>query len=257
MRNEAAWRPTKYVQRGGRWRSSTDAAEVGTGSRLITDAVARVYGQHLAGHAHGHLLDLGCGQAPLYGLYRPLVTDVTCVDWAEAPHIDRACDLAQPLPFDAAAFDTIILSDVLEHVPDPALVWREMTRVLAPGGHIVMNVPFFYWLHAHPHDFYRYTGFALQRFVQINGLQLLSLRTLGGVLEVWADLNAKLLDKIPLVGPPLAVGLQALVGAWGRTRLGARVAEVSARHFPLGYFVIAHKPAALAGAGVSPSVAAA
>jgi len=242
MRNEAAWRPTKYVQRAGRWRSSTDSAEVGTGSRLITDSVAQAYGQHLAGHAHGRLLDLGCGQAPLYGIYRPLVDEVTCVDWADAPHIDRTCDLAQPLPFADAAFDTIILSDVLEHVPDPALVWREMTRVLAPGGHIVMNVPFFYWLHAHPHDFYRYTGFALQRFVALNGLELQALRTLGGVLDVWADLNAKLLDKLPLLGPALALGLQALVGAFGRTRPGQRVAEVSARHFPLGYFVIARKP---------------
>ena len=242
MRNEADWRPTKYVQRGGRWRSSTDAAQVGTGSRLITDAVAHAYGQHLAGHAHGRLLDLGCGQAPLYALYRPLVDSVTCVDWADAPHIDQVCDLAQPLPFADGAFDTIILSDVLEHVPDPALVWREMTRVLAPGGHIVVNVPFFYWLHAHPHDFYRYTRFALERFVAINGLQLLHLHALGGVAEVWADLNAKLLDKLPLIGPALAVGLQALVGAFGRTQLGQRVAEVSARHFPLGYFLVAHKP---------------
>ena len=248
MRNESAWRPSKYVLRGGRWRSSTDAAEVGTGSRLITDAVARVYGQHLAAYARGRLLDLGCGQAPLYAMYRPLVSEVTCVDWAEAPHIDHAADLGQPLPFGDAAFDTVILSDVLEHVPDPALLWREMTRVLAPGGHIVMNVPFFYWLHAHPHDFYRYTRFALERFVAINGLALHVLQPLGGVLDVWADLHAKLLDKIPLLGPWLAVGLQALVGAFGRTRLGARVAEVSAWHFPLGYFVVAEKPRALVGA---------
>ena len=228
--------------RGGRWRSSTIATEVGTGSRLITDAVARVYGAHLATYARGRLLDLGCGQAPLYAMYRPLVREITCVDWADAPHIDRACDLGQPLPFADAAFDTIILSDVLEHVPDPALLWREMARVLAGGGHIVMNVPFLYWLHAHPHDFYRYTGFALERFVAINGLSLKLLLPLGGVLDVWADLNAKLLDKIPLVGPWLAVGLQALAGAFGRTRLGARVATVSARHFPLGYFMVAAKP---------------
>ena len=244
MRNESAWRPSKYVLRGGRWRSSTDATEVGTGSRLITDAVARVYGAHLATYARGRLLDLGCGQAPLYAMYRPLVADITCVDWAEAPHVDQACDLGQPLPFGDAAFDTVILSDVLEHVPDPALLWREMTRVLASGGHIVMNVPFMYWLHAHPHDFYRYTNFALERFVAINGLRLQMLLPLGGVLDVWADLNAKLLDKIPLVGPWLAVGLQAQVGAFGRTRLGTRVATVSARHFPLGYFVVAGKPPA-------------
>lgn len=243
MRNEHLWAPTKYVQRGGRWRCSTDAAQVGAGSRLITDAVARVYEAGLPGVARGRLLDLGCGQAPLYGLYRPMVETVTCVDWALTEHIDQSCDLAQPLPFGDGAFDTVILSDVLEHVPDPALVWREMARVLAPGGSVVVNVPFMYWLHAHPHDFYRYTNFALERFVAISGLELRRIEALGGVLEVWADLHAKLLDKLPLLGPWLAIGVQALVGALGRTPVGRRIAQVSARHFPLGYFVVASKSA--------------
>lgn len=242
MKNAQAWRPTKFVLRGGRWRSGTDPKDVGTGSRLITDAVARAYDTYLPQHACGSLLDLGCGGVPLYGAYRALVSEVTCVDWAEAEHVDLAHDLAQPLPFANAAFDTVILSDVLEHVPEPALLWREMTRVLAPGGTILMNVPFFYWLHAHPHDYYRYTRFALERFVSMNGLDLVTLRPLGGIGEVLADLLAKLLDKLPLVGAPLAVALQAVVGAFGRTRTGGRIAEVSAAHFPLGYFVVARRP---------------
>lgn len=243
MKNAQAWRPTKFELRGGRWRSGTNPKEVGTGSRLITDVVALVYDTHLPQHARGRLLDLGCGGVPLYGAYRALVSEVTCVDWAEAEHVDLAHDLSQPLPFDDARFDTIILSDVLEHVPEPALLWREMTRVLAPGGKILMNVPFFYWLHAHPHDYYRYTRFALERFVSLNALELVSLRPLGGIGEVLADLVAKLLDKLPLIGPPLAVGLQAVVGAFGRTALGRRIAERSASHFPLAYFVIARRPA--------------
>lgn len=132
MRDEAIWRPTKYVQRGGRWRTSLDPKEVGVGSRLISDAVAKLYDAHLASCAHGHLLDLGCGKAPLYGMYQSLVTSVTCSDWANDAHIDVVCDLAQPLPFDDGAFDTIILSDFLEHAPDPALVWREMSRCSRP-----------------------------------------------------------------------------------------------------------------------------
>jgi SAM-dependent methyltransferase len=208
---------------------------------LITDSVARIYSKHLTDFARGRLLDLGCGKAPLYGIYHGLVDSVTCSDWMDSEHVDVVSDLAQPLPFNDAVFDTIILSDVLEHVPDPALVWREMTRVLAPDGHIVMNVPFFYWLHAHPHDFYRYTSFALSRFVSINGLELLRLETLGGVLEVWADLHAKLLTRVPWIGTSLAWLVQSSVSLWGRTQSGQRLAQVSARHFPLGYFVVARK----------------
>lgn len=213
----------------------------------MTDAVARVYGEQLPLHAQGRLLDLGCGAVPLYGVYKGLVREVTCVDWAPGDpvdHLDMCCDLSQPLPLPDASYDTIILSDVLEHIPEPALLWREMARVLAPGGKIVMNVPFFYWLHAHPHDYYRYTNFALERFVRHGGLQLLLIRPLGGVLEVLSDLGAKLLAKIPLLGKPMALCIQAAAGAFGRTDAGARVASVSARHFPLGYFLVAQKPAA-------------
>jgi SAM-dependent methyltransferase len=197
-------------------------------------------------HARGRLLDLGCGQVPLYGAYRAHVGTVTCIDWAAGTpidHVDQMCDLGRPLPLPDASFDTIILSDVLEHVPDPALLWREMARVLAPGGAIVMNVPFFYWLHAHPHDYYRYTRFALERFAQINGLALVMLVPLGGLADVLADLLAKLFEKVPLIGGPSALALQAVTSALGRTALGARAAQVSARHFPLGYFMVARRPA--------------
>lgn len=241
MKNAHAWRPTKFESRAGRLRGARNSTEVGAGSRLITDAVARAYGEQLQQHARGRLLDLGCGKVPLYGAYRDLVVDVTCVDWVAGEHVDLNCDLSAPLPIESAQYDTIILSDVLEHVPDPSLLWQEMTRLLKPGGKVMMNVPFLYWLHAHPHDYYRFTQFALERFVRINGLAMITLQPLGGVAEVLVDLLAKLLDRIPVVGAPFALALQGTASVFGRTTLGARVARVSARHFPLGYFVVAQR----------------
>ena len=244
MKNQAQWKPTKFELRRGRLRGSRDARELGVGSRLISDLVAALYQTHLPLHAHGALLDLGCGKVPLYAAYAPFVGEVTCVDWAPGEHIDTPCDLSQPLPFEDARFDTIVLSDVLEHMPEPELLWREMTRVLKPGGKVIMNVPFYYSVHAHPHDYYRYTNFALERFVKINGLGLVCLLPVGGLVEIVADLFAKAFSKLPLLGPPLAMATQAVVGAFGRTRLGVRVARVSSRHFPFGYFMIAQRPPA-------------
>ena len=244
MKNRAQWTPTKFELHRGRLRGSRDPRELGIGSRLISDLVAAQYQAHLPSHAHGALLDLGCGKVPLYAAYAPHVGEITCVDWAPGDYIDQSCDLSQPLPFERERFDTIILSDVLEHMPEPELLWREMTRVLAPNGKIIMNVPFYYSVHAHPHDYYRYTNFALERFVKINGLELVCLEPIGGIVEIMADLLAKALSKLPLVGPPLAMVTQFVVGRFGRTRLGARVARVSSRHFPFGYFLIAQRPAA-------------
>ncbi len=48
-----------------------------------------------------------------------------------------ACNLG----FADASFDRIIASEVFEHVPDDAAAFRELTRVLRPGGIMAVTVP--------------------------------------------------------------------------------------------------------------------
>jgi SAM-dependent methyltransferase len=48
--------------------------------------------------------------------------------------LDFECDLTKPLPFADGEFDTIILSDVLEHVPQPERLWSEIALSAIPGA---------------------------------------------------------------------------------------------------------------------------
>jgi SAM-dependent methyltransferase len=245
MRDPGSWQPSKFVYRRGKLIASRDSAEVAVSSRLMVDQVARCYDANLRRHAKGRLVDLGCGTVPLYRAYADFVTDVTCVDLggtAHARHLDAECDLNEPLPFADQSFDTIVLSDVLEHIARPELLWAEMARILASGGEILVNVPFYYWIHAGPYDFYRYTEFALRRFVESAGLELIQLDAIGGAPEVLADIVAKTFAAVPLVGRPVAVAVQWTAQTVSSTRIGERISSVTSKTMPFGYFLIARKP---------------
>ena len=246
MKNRDTWKPSKYVYRNGKLIASRDPKEVGIGSRLITNLIAEFYNNNLQQHAKGRLLDLGCGEVPLFHAYKDHVTDNICVDWENTPHknvhLDFECDLTKTLPFQNEEFDTIILSDVLEHIAQPEHLWAEMFRILSTDGKVIMNVPFYYWLHETPHDYYRYTAFALQRFVEISGLKLIQLDCIGGAPEIMADIFAKNILRVPKIGHSLALFSQYLIFAFIKTKFGNKVSAATKANFPLGYFLVAQKP---------------
>jgi SAM-dependent methyltransferase len=247
LRNRDRWRPSKFVYQNRGFKASRDTKQVLVGSRLNADIIAYHYQRCIQQFARGKLLDLGCGNVPLFGIYRDHISENTCVDWGASSHqneyLDFECDLNQPLPFANDEFDTIILSDVLEHIAEPMLLWREMARVLKGNGTLIMNVPFFYWLHEQPHDYYRYTEFALRRFVESVNLTLLDLKATGGVPEILADILSKTVSRAPVVGRTSAAFIQWMTRVLISTRAGRKLSDRTASRFPLGYFLVAEKPA--------------
>jgi SAM-dependent methyltransferase len=196
MQNRDQWKPSKYVLTPNGWRGSLDSAQVTPASRLITDIVARQYDILIKKHASGKLLDHGCGQAPLFGIYRDYVDEVIAVDWPNSLHrtiyMDEACDLNHRMPFPDETFDTIISSDVLEHLWNPVDIMQDLARVLKPGGKLILNTPFNYWIHEAPHDYFRWTRFAIEGLGERAGLTTLERVSCGGSREVLADLLMKM-----------------------------------------------------------------
>lgn len=230
MRSAESWVPTKFVERRGTWRPST--VEVVPGSQLIAHRQVRAYTDALREHATGDLLDLGCGSVPLYGAYRGLVRSTTCADWPStlhpSPHLDHEVDLGQPLPLPDRSYDTVLLTDVLEHLPYPDRLWGELARVLRPGGTVIVGVPFMYWLHEQPHDHHRYTEFRLRLFAADHGFDVAHLASYGDAVDVLVDIIGKSLGRTPVRG--LAGPLQ---------RLAARRRPRPAGPMPLGYLMVA------------------
>lgn len=245
MKNKDKWQPSKYIYKKGKLVASRNSKEVCVGSRLVADLIASCYDRNLRKYAKGKLLDLGCGMVPLFKAYQEYVTDVTCVDWDNTMHkneyLDLECDITKVLPFKNEVFDTIILSDVLEHIPQPEHLWREMSRVVTMNGKIIVNVPFFYWLHERPYDYYRFTEFALRRYVEDCGLKLVQLETIGGMPEIITDILSEQIQFIPLIGRPVAVIIQYTTWLFIKTALGKQISKKTGQQFPFGYFLVAEK----------------
>lgn len=92
-------------------------------------------------------LDLGCGRGGLVEqLERPLshVAGVD-LDWQSLRQhrlkLPRAVAASEYLPFAGGSFDVVFASWVLEHLPDPLLTFRDVYRVLRPGGSFVFITP--------------------------------------------------------------------------------------------------------------------
>ncbi len=211
----------------------------------MVDIVAAYYDNIIRAHARGRLLDMGCGYVPLYDVYRDLVSENVCIDWENTlhlnPYVDQLLDLTKALPFESASFDTVLLTDVLEHIPEPMNLMCEIARILRPGGKLILGVPFLYWLHEVPHDYYRYTEFALRRFCQLSGLRVVELNRYGGLPEVLLDLISKGLNFLPR---PLAASLRplhTLASLLRNTKPVRKLSERSKSSFPSGYVLAAEK----------------
>ncbi|MFQ5460397.1 MAG: methyltransferase domain-containing protein [Anaerolineae bacterium] len=242
MKDPASWRPSKFESARGGLRASRNPGEVLATSRMVVDMMAHTYETMLRDHARGRLLDLGCGKVPLYGVYRDLVEDCFCVDWDSTSHpsrhVDLTTDLNRGLPLPDGAFDTVLATDVFEHIATPRTLWADAARVLAPGGKLLVGVPFLYWIHEQPHDYFRYTEFALRRFCDQAGLEIVALDPYAGAAEVVADIVAKHLAFSTAMASAFQIAAAGLLRLWPVRHLTRR----SSRTFPLGYALVAVKP---------------
>lgn len=143
--------------------------------------------RQLKGHASGQLLDVGCGRKPFAALYAGAVSRHVGVDLPGASLVpwdslrlraDVAGD-AQALPFRSAAFDTLLSTHMLVHVPEPAQAVSEMSRVLKPGGHLILSARQMWHVYT-PRDYYRFTASGLRHLAQQQGLEVVTIVPVGG-----------------------------------------------------------------------------
>lgn len=115
---------------------------------LEDDRYGNVVARVADGPSEQRILDAGCGNGWLASLYRGRHM-VVGIDLADA-NLRRIRELGlhpvkynldRTLPFADACFDTVVCSEILEHIFSPDMLLREIMRVLKPGGRVILTVP--------------------------------------------------------------------------------------------------------------------
>jgi SAM-dependent methyltransferase len=125
----------------------------------------------------GTVTDVGCGAQPYRGLL-PENTRYIGLDTADA--LEKfGYGIADVRPIDAdgrwplhdGEADVVLATETLEHVPDPPAFLAEAYRALAPGGQLIITVPFAARWHYIPHDYWRFTPSGLRMLLERAGFE--------------------------------------------------------------------------------------
>lgn len=202
----------------------------------------------------GRVLDVGAGQAPWRDLLKHAEYAGLDLESASEFGMQRLPGIVYydggRIPFPDGSFDHILCSEVLEHVPDSGAFVAELSRVLRNGGTLILTVPWSARLHHLPHDYFRFTRYALTTLLATGGFTNVRVEERGDDIAVVA--NKLLVMTIRLLRPrrlwravwtwPLAAVVAPLTIMVLIAAHVSLVLRLGSREDPLGYGVVALKP---------------
>ncbi len=98
----------------------------------------------LSNFLYGRVVDVGCGIGDFLAYRKGTVgVDInpSNVEWCRLQGLDAHLMVPDVLPFADGSFESAVLDNVLEHLNVPQPLLREISRVLRPGGTVVVGVP--------------------------------------------------------------------------------------------------------------------
>ena len=106
--------------------------------------------------------------------------------WDQAK-LDIVSDITK-IPQADASFDAVMCIEVLEHVPYPVEALRELTRLIKPGGYLILTAPFCSLTHFAPY-FYQtgYSRYFYEYWLEKYNFEIIELQHNGNYFEYLAQ----------------------------------------------------------------------
>ena len=142
---------------------------------------------HVLPHVSGRVLDLGAGMAKYRGIIKKSAAEYITCDVKKNENIDTVCDVTN-LVFPTESFDTVISTQVFEHVDNPFVVAKEIKKVLKTGGNAIITAPFMFPYHADPKDNFRFSREGLEEIFRSIDFEIIDSGVYGGFFIVLSEM---------------------------------------------------------------------
>jgi SAM-dependent methyltransferase len=216
--------------------------------RRLVDDLAVVLAR--VGQGAGEVLDIFCGTRP-YDDLLPAHARVIGLDIAENPYGVADVVSDEFLPFGNESFDLVMCIEGFHYVAEPERGVAELARVLRPGGHAVVSVPFV-WEYDRGVLENRYTGPSLARLfagwddvvVLENGGRAVSWATLTGLIASMGEYHVPHRLQLRRLAHPAFAALYLAINGLGflLDRAEQRFAQ-SSLTLPMNLLLVARRPA--------------
>jgi SAM-dependent methyltransferase len=138
-------------------------------------------------YATGKLLDIGCGNKPYESWTEGRISEYIGCDIVQSSSnkVDVLCQ-ANNISLESNSFNTILSTQVIEHVEDHQGMVNEAYRLLKSNGYFILSGPLYWNLHEEPYDFFRFTKHGFRYILEKAGFEVCEIVSNGGA---WATLG--------------------------------------------------------------------
>lgn len=190
------------------------------------------------GELTGRVLDVGGSKKSAYQKLFAGKPEFVTINIDTSCEPDVIVDVEKFFPFADNSFDHAVCMNVLEHVYEFENVVSETNRVMKPGGRYVVAVPFMYYRHGSPDDYFRYTESALRRLMEKHNFAVEKIEPMGkGMFSLGFQIVGGIIptNLLRQCCKHVAYGMDR-----GLQKCSRRYRSLALK-IPLGYFVVAVK----------------
>ena len=167
-------------------------------------------------YVKGVVLDAGSGKSNRYSDFFDNVSKYITLD-IDPDNNPEIIASVEDIPLSDESIDTVISTQVLEHLKSPELAIKEFYRVLKHGGYALVTIPQCGELHEEPNDYFRFTNFGIKYLFENAGFELVNIDQRGGFFSTIAQLKIRyLIDRFDLYDRKLTILFLPIFKLYGK-----------------------------------------